>query len=460
MIQNALKLFFKQKRFDLIFKWLFLKNPENTFNKIAYLENIRAFNNFYELNPSDGVKKEGADEFINRFINLFKSISKNGYNEEIGIIPIGKNGEINDGGHRLICSALLGLDVVLENNNLEELYNYNFFNNMGMDKDIMDYGALEYVKLNPNAYIVNLHSVTPTDKDDIVEDILNKYGFIFYKKDINLTFNGYVNLKKISYGSFWEKESWIGDVTNKFAGAQAHAKASMGKSPLRVFIFVCDDLNKVIKAKEEIRTLYNIGNYSVHINDYREEAIWLAETYFNKNSLYMINNRCFYYEDYRFDNLIENLKNIAIENNINLENICASGSTPMDIAGIRKSDDLDFLYCGNKEFNLETETLSNHSSELKYYPYNEKEIIQNPKNHFYYHGLKFITLDILLSMKEKRKEKPKDIKDCKKIKNYLKNKKMFKINFKFFQKIKSRSKRKIIIFGFIKINYKKRNTEV
>ena len=143
-----------------------------------------------------------------------------------------------------------------------------------------------------------------------------------------------------------------------------HARESIGKNPLRAFVFVCDDLEKVIQVKAEIRALYNIGNYSVHINDTRDEAIWLAETYFNSNSLFMLNRRCFYYEDPRFDNLIEDLKNTAKERNVDIENICASGSTPMNIAGIRKSDDLDFLYCGEKEFDIQTDTLSNHDSEL------------------------------------------------------------------------------------------------
>ena len=115
-------------------------------------------------------------------------------------------------------------------------------------------------------------------KDNEVVKILEKYGFVYYKKEINLTFDGYVNLKKLSYGSFWDRESWIGNVENKFAGAQAHAKQSMGNNPLRAFVFVCDDLQKVIKSKAEIRDLFNLGNYSVHINDTREEAIWLAET--------------------------------------------------------------------------------------------------------------------------------------------------------------------------------------
>ena len=302
---NALYLFLKQKRFDLIYKYIYLKYPNNEFVKNAYVENIRAFNDFIEIEPSDGIPKNTANDFINSFENLYVSIKNNGFDETKGVIPIGDNGEISDGAHRLAVCAYLNKSVEIENDGRNDLYDYKFFIKRNMDQSIMDYGALEYVKLNPNAYIVNLHSVTNIEKDAEVENILNKYGFIFYKKDIKLTYNGYVNMKKLSYGSFWDREGWIGTVENEFAGAQMHAKESMGENPLRVFVFVCDNLEKVVKVKSEIRSLYNIGNFSVHINDTRDEAIWLAETYFNKNSLEMINSRPFVYEDTKFDDMIE-----------------------------------------------------------------------------------------------------------------------------------------------------------
>ena len=414
MVVNALELLLKQKRFDLIFKYVFLAQ-QNEFAHNAYLENITAFNNFYELNPSDGVPKNSADDFVQSFNNLIQNIKDNGFKADKGSIPIGKNGDITDGAHRLAASAYLGLDVeTVDDTVYDELYDYRFFQQRQMNPDVMDFGALEYVKLNKNAYIVNIHSVTDSKKDAEVEAVLNKYGFIFYKKQVDLTQNGYVNIKKLSYGSFWDRESWIGNVDNKFAGARAHAKASMGKSPLRAFVFVCDDLEKVLLAKSEIRAIFDSGHYSVHINDYREEAIWLAEIYFNKNSLFMINNRPLAFEDGEFDTCIESLKQLTKEHNIPLDNICASGSSPLNVFGVRKSADLDFL-CLSDNFDIQTEELSNHEDQLKYYPYAKAEIITNPNNHFYYHGLKFISLDVLYQMKKNRAEKPKDINDCKRI---------------------------------------------
>ncbi len=454
MKQNAMKLLLNSRRFDFIFKYLYLKNlnKKTDFFEKMYLEHIRAFNNFHEQEPSDNIPKDTPDSFLKSFHKLYDSMSSYGFDSNISVIPVGDNGEISDGAHRLVCAAILGLDVELEKDGRSDCYDYKWFRQQGIKPLYADYAALEYVKLNPNTYIVNLHSVADKTKDSLVENILNKYGFVFYQKDIELSFNGYVNLKKLSYGSFWEQENWIGSVENKYAGAQAHAKCSMGTSPLRAYVFVCDDLKKVIKAKAEIRALFDLGNYSVHINDTREEAIWLAQTYFNDNSLHMLNARSFVWEDERFDILIENLKTIAQEKNIDIYDVCAAGSTPLDIYGARKSDDLDFLYAGDMGFNIQTDDLSNHDSELKYYPGSKSEIVYNPINHFYYHGLKFISLDVLLKMKTKRHEKPKDINDCKTIK---KLKKTPFVPF-CFQKIKKGKKRTIVLFRVIKFTYHKK----
>lgn len=456
MNYNALELMLKQKRFDLVYKYLYVKYPENEFIKKAYLESIRAFNNYYEELPSDGVHKYSPEDFTDSFDRLIKSIKEDGYDFN-NRIPVGNNGDITDGAHRLAICACLNKEVEVENREKTELFDYRMFAKKTMDADVMDFGALEYVKLNPNAYIVNLHSVTDKEKDDKVEEILNKYGFIYYKKSIKMTYNGYVNLKKLSYGSFWDRESWIGDTKNKFKGAQTHARNSMGKSPLRVFVFVCDDLNKVIEAKKEIRDVYNIGNYSVHINDTREEAIWLAETYFNNNSLGMINSRPFEYETPIFDKMIEQLKLAASENKVMTDEICCVGSTPLNVYGLRDSNDFDFVYSGD-DFDIETDVLSNNNDKVGFYPVSKEELIYNPKYYFYYHGLKFVTLDVLYQMKTKRNAKPRDINDCKLIRSFKKHSNVkYSKPFKFYEKKKNGLRREVTILGFIKFHYTKKD---
>lgn len=408
---SALSLFLKQRRFDLIFKYLYAVNP-NDFNRKAYLENIRAFNNFYELNPSDGIPKNSAADFLNSFDKLIVDIKENQFNKEKGIIPIGKNGEITDGAHRLSVSAAFDLTIEVEEDlEYNEDYPYTFFYKKGMNQEYMDYGALEYVKLNSNAFIVNIHSIVDTKYDDQIEKLLSKYGVIYYKKNIEIGFNAYVHLKRISYGYFWEKDSeWIGNKENYFSGAQQHARNSMGKFPLRAYVFICDNFTNILKVKQEIRELVQQGNFSVHINDSHEEAICLAESYFNCNTYNYIKNVPFYYDDSDFDKKLEVFRKILYKKGININNVCCVGSTPLNVYGVRKSDDIDYLSIDN-QMQYEDSIYSPHDSQLSYYPYSKEQILSNPKFYFYYRGFKFITLDVLFKMKLRRHEIPKDLKD-------------------------------------------------
>ncbi len=466
---NARKLFFRQHRFDIIFKYIYLDKhlrygKDTAFFSNLYIEHIRAFNDFYEDSSDYQTPKQSPDDFIYSFEALLSSIKESDFDPQKSRIPVDVNYELENGAHRLAACAYLDKNVFIESSGLARYRNYKIFMEKGLPLELADYAALEYVKLNPHAYIVNLHSVTDPKHDVKVEAILNKCGFVFYKKEVHMSLNGYINLKKISYGKDnWTRESWIGSNEDDFHGAKEHAQRSMGPNPMRIFVFVCDNLEKVVQAKKEIRDIYNIGNYSIHINDFRSEAVELAQTYFNKNSLFIINARPYSLQFSSLDKLIDDLKKMCQRQNVSLDEICASGSTPLSILGIRECADLDFLYCGKEPFTSNDKRISNHDSQLQYYPYSKTEIVQNPTNHFYYRGVKFITPTILLQMKQKRGEKPKDIRDCEIIEKFLQGMPLPVLErkaskFSLFRKIKRGNERTVVILG-LKFNYRKKRTK-
>ena len=67
--------------------------------------------------------------------------------------------------------------------------------------------------------------------------------------------------------------------------------------------------------------------------------------------------------------------------------------------GISLLEDIDDL----KETNI-------YNKEMKYYQHDKNAIIFNPKNHFYYKGIKVASLNVIRSMKENRNEE-KDVVD-------------------------------------------------
>lgn len=416
-LRNARELFLNQRRFDLIFKYLFAQANGTGFPRTAYEESIRRFNGFEEWN-SDGIcEKRGFEAFADGFVRLIDSLRTKGYDASKGAVPISASGKLVNGAHRLSVAALLGLEVpVAVAEEKKDVYDWRFFAARGMDPKIMDYGALEYVRLNLAAHVVNLFPAADPSRDDEVLAILEKVGFVYYRKEVELTYAGCVNLKKISYGQFWEKKQWIGTAKDGFRGAQSHARQSMrGNGRLRVLVFVCDDVQKVLSAKAEIRALYGLGNPTVHINDTHEEAVRLAETYFNDNSLWILNRRNFEFEDRRFDELVDGFRKTLVKEDADLGDYCFAGSTPLDVVGMRKSDDLDFLSVDPDAAKFETDVYSNHEGQLKYYGHAKGDIISDPRLHFYYHGMKFISMDVLYQLKKTRNQIGKDDVDCREI---------------------------------------------
>ena len=99
------------------------------------------------------------------------------------------------------------------------------------------------------------------------------------------------------------------------------------------------------------------------------------------------------------------------KHNIQIDDVCLAGSTPLNQLLLRHSDDIDYL-CLDDSFDLEDDIISPHDDQLRYYPCSKEEIITNPTNYSYYHGIKIISLDILYQLKRKRGERPKDLNDC------------------------------------------------
>ncbi|MDR2337987.1 MAG: hypothetical protein LBE20_05000 [Deltaproteobacteria bacterium] len=401
-----------------MFKYLYITSKRRSdvhrFYRQLYLEHEKIWNNFKEFdNPS----KNSAEKFIDSFEETFVDIQKNNFDFNRPI-HIWENGDIANGAHRLaICAALQkDISVKLVTSPIYQ-WDWSYFQQRGLQKSSSDIIALEYVKLNPNAYIVCLFPSMPMQYDDYVIRILNQYGYVYYKKEFTLSVNGCINIHKISYG----KEDWIDSYDNNFANLQRRALKTTGgqqEGTMRSFVFVCDNLEKVKEAKKQIRAILNIGNYPVHINDTKEEAIELAQTFFNDNSLYMLNKLPFNQRMDRIDYLVNEFKQYIFKNGYNADDLCAMGSTPMGVFGLRKNNDFDFLHLDQDIVKPDNPIFSQHTSELSYYPVSLSEIVINPANHFFYKGVKFITLDLLKEMKKIRNQQ-KDMNDVRIIDEFV-----------------------------------------
>lgn len=440
-------------RFDLAFKLLYLEmtNKDVKFTKEIYKEHIRAFS-FGKFREPGNEDKNSIERFIEEFHKTFEDIKNNGFDSNKTLIPLSKNGSIANGAHRVTSAIYLDKDVeCVDIDTTDHIYDYKFFYSRNISSEILDMAATKYVEYADGVHVAFLW---PTAKghDEEIEQIIPN---IVYRKKMTLTPNGAHNL----LSQIYYDEEWLGSVEDDFKGSKGKlVECFKNFDPVRVIAFQADNLDEVLKIKDKIRDVFNVGKHSIHITDIKEEAIRTARVVFNDNCIHFIN----YAKPNRYistHNKINEFKRFIEKNNLNRNDLLIDSSFILSCYGLREAKDTDFFCSDNSKIKVDFDDINIHDDELKYYNKEKSELIYNPKNYFYFNDIKFISFDNLYKMKTNRNEK-KDINDCKimealvennKIKEYI-NK--FKQQY-FYTKVKIRQSiinilKVIGVFEFIK----------
>jgi hypothetical protein len=125
------------------------------------------------------------------------------------------------------------------------------------------------------------------------------------------------------------------------------------------------------------------------------------------------------------------------ENKINKKDIILDASILLSLYGLREANDVDYILKDGVKVTIPYNNIENHDDELQYYSKSKSTLINDPKNYFYFRGLKFVGYESLYSMKKKRNQ-IKDIHDIELMRSLVKGTN--------YQKIKARLKQKILFF--------------
>jgi FkbM family methyltransferase len=443
----ARKLLFHPLRFDIMIKYLYVKYRECGID-IPFIHDLYALHirkndgSYFEADGS----KHSLECYVNSFHETIDSIRNHGFDPETTIIPVNSDKQVLDGAHRVAACAYFDTNVTVAEFDYLHDFSYKFFlNQRKIPQEFLDFTALNYCILNENAYIVNLRPIAE-GLDSEAEKIIERYGRIYYKKEIDFTITGNILCEYL----FYKTEKWIGTPEDGFSGARSRAeKLSQGKSPTRVYVFECVTLQKVKEAKKLIRDIYKMGNDSVHITDTREETLDLARLYFNNNTLHLFNKTRYPKRD--FLRLFQSFRHWLQNSHVNFEEVVVDGSSVMTLYGLRQSHDIDYLAHGTANKELKSDLFDRHDQELGYHAYSKQELIYDPRFHLYFENIKFISLDVLIKMKECRGEIPKDYDDINLINSVLNNKRKSLITFDT-QSLRLRFK---FLPRFLKIQFKK-----
>lgn len=424
---DALKLL-TPLRFDILFKYIYAKLLYKGINEKwvdeIYGHHLKVWNGLNELKPA----KAGIDNYKSEFHKILESIKEKGFDKKTSYIPFHtKSQSPLNGAHRIAASIFFNKSVYCKHSpEIEgQLCSYYYLANRnthvpgGLSKEHSDLAALEYCRLKKNTFVVTLFPAAK-GQDDIVRGILSKKAGLIYEKSFKLTNQGAFNFIRFLYDEDASRGNpWMGNWHNNFAGARSKVSCCFtNPSPIRVFLIETENVDDCRALKEEIRDLYGIGNHSVHINDTYSETLKTAGHVFNDNSIHFLNN-CKPNLMPNFQRFVEILIRWISSSGVDPENVCVDSSAVLSAYGLRDCRDLDFLY--HEDFiNTGLLDVSCHNEEMKYYTHKKDDIIFNPRNHFYYQGLKFASLDVILAMKNNRNEE-KDVIDVELIKSLISN---------------------------------------
>jgi len=361
----------------------------------VYDEHIRVFNGYDER---DGTGKKGLGMFLKAFDNVIDSIRTRGFDSDTSVIPITTQGELLEGAHRLAACLIFEKAISTVKFDFKPwVYDYRFFLSRGLSIESADAIALEFCRLKKNTHLVFLFP-SAVDRDDQTLEILRKYCEIVYEKKILLRNDGPLLLMRQIY----RDENWLGNYKNSFAGTRLKVRECFkSHEPLRLFVVEADNNDELKKAKQLIRDMYRIGNHSVHITDTYEESLRLAQLLLNSNGIHFLNfARINHFE--RFEHNLGSYKKDL--SGVEEAWFCVGGSAVMALYGLREARDIDYLHFQEPLPRREGALVNSHNKEAKHYPLTIDDIIFDPKNHFYYDGVKFCSLNVIQQMKKNRGE--------------------------------------------------------
>ena len=425
-------------RFDLAFKLLYLETMDRdmSFAKEFYKEHVRAFS-LGKFKEPGNEEKNSIDRFVEEFHKTFEDIKLNGFDGSKTLIPLSKNGSIANGAHRVASAIYLDKDVeCVEVDTADHIYDYKFFYSRNVPNEMLDVVATNFVEYADKVHVAFLWP-TAQGHDEKIEKVIPN---IVYRKEMTLTPNGAHNLlSQIYYG-----EEWLGSVEDDFRGSKGKlVECFKSFDSVRIIAFQADSLDEVLKIKDKVRDIFNVGKHSIHITDTKEEAIRVARVVFNDNSIHFLN----YAKPNKYidtHNKIDKFKEFIAKNGLDSNNLLIDSSLILSSYGLREAKDIDFFCSENDKIKVNFDDINVHDEELQYYQETKQELICNPKNYFYFNDLKFISFNQLYKMKKNRAEE-KDRNDCKIMEALIEDNKLKKFVSKFqqnilYSKIKLRAK--------------------
>ncbi|MGA4516239.1 hypothetical protein ACPA0F_03060 [Solibacillus silvestris] len=247
------------ERIDLIAKIKYIEYREKgsipNYIKELYTAHIEAFSNGSYTEPGND-SKNTINKYFNVFNNLIDNIKQSGVDNEISVIPVGKNNVILDGAHRVAIAAYFNYKVpIIRFESLYANYGVEFFRNRLLHQKHIDHLIIEYCKLKGN---LNFICIWPElQADTQIEEIINR------NNECKVLFR-----EKINYEGLQSLITRI-DTNLEWKGEYIESEEYFN-----IYLLECNSFCNVQELKANIRD--TLTNPFIYITKNQKETIQLA----------------------------------------------------------------------------------------------------------------------------------------------------------------------------------------
>ena len=414
-------------RLDIGFKLLYLRVRHNNHSlaKNIYFHDIRSHSMGGFVEPGNS-NKSGFDVYCDVFDNIDKCIFSDGFDCSESLIPLASDGSIINGAHRTSVAVYRNKTVTVCETSLPPLVcDYNYFFERAVPIQYLETAVLELIGSGDDFYLAFLW---PSGKMNWDES-LALFDSVAYRKRLTLTLNGARNLLYECYSHM----EWVGDRANNFRGLHQKVTECFPDSfDVELVVFQNrSGIDGVREIKEKIREINGIGFSSIHITDTKDEALRIGSYLLNENGLHHLN----YSRPIDLDarSRLSHIKSEIASRGIDLSDVVVDGSYVLELYGLRKSRDLDYIFASSVK-SERVSYLDCHDDQLVYHDVDKADLIYNPKYYFEVAGVKFVSLRQIMKMKENRGE-GKDRIDVKMIKALHQERRLYKLYLSAKQKM-------------------------
>lgn len=397
IVQRDPRDLLRYSRFDLAIKLLYLSSRDRGADMGAeiYADHIRAFSRGQFVEPGQR-EKNTLQKYIRRFNEIEADITEHGFDSDRSIVPISPDGTVLNGAHRVSAAIHAGKSICTVTIDLDRSnYSYEYFRDRGMPAHYLDAAAVKFIDVSDRVFLAFVWPRCASSDHETRQWFEN----IVYWRDLRLTRQGAENLLCEVYAN----ADWMDAGDSRRVNLRGKTDACFAREgPVRVIAFEAESPESVHRLKDKMRRHFGAGKHSVHISDTPSEARSLARTAFNPNSENFLNQS----RQTRFPGTqakVQRVKRHCDQAGIRHDDLIFDTGMVLEAYGLREAADVDYLVMPESDV-PDGHGLDNHGSVVRYHKVRPADLLLNPEHHFYFRGMKFVSLPQIVRMKQRRGE--------------------------------------------------------